>query len=155
MLEKIWPNELTKFILDLPEAVFKENLAYWDISLYGLDLDEDFWCTRDELEEFLRENLEHEDSYGWEGQWEEYWCVYKLSNWDYIRLNSQYQSWNGAEYQDIEQVYMQPHWKFAVWIPTQASADLFLSKAVCRIRDLWLEVKELSSYLTTSENQTT
>lgn len=154
MLEKIWPNELTQFILKLPEEILS-IIAWWDFYFDDLELDEECWYTIEEMDKFLKDNLEEIGSYGWEWQWEEYWYVYKLSNGDYIRLNSFYTSWEWSEYQDAEQVYLHPDGTFKNIVPTQASADLFLSQAIWRIRDLWLEVKELSSYIQTSENQTT
>ena len=151
MLEKIWPNELTTFIIDI---IKNNEMCYEDIDI-DYDPEEDFWCTREELEKYLKDNMNYEAQKWGEWKWEEYYVVWKLSNWDYIKVDSTYNSWDSNQFENVYKCYQTVDGWWSKNPPKQEEADLFLSKVICRIKDLWLEVKESSSYIQTSENQTT
>lgn len=140
MFEKIWPNELTQFAIDIikKHKMYHEDIDTWD----------------EELNSFLWKNMNHEDQKWGEGEWEEYYVIWKLSNWDYIKVDSIYNSWDSNQF---ENAYKCSKLVWGGWWSkqTQKSVDLVIKKIICEAIELWYEVKELSSYTKTSENPTT
>lgn len=103
-------NTATQQDIDALHGVFNASPAEFDEFLDSLGYG---YRTNEELKELIGKDyvpfiglVEVVDSYGGEGQGDEYWKVFRFKD-RYFRVNAYYSSWDGVNFDmaDIEEVF--------------------------------------------------